>query len=234
VILLVAVVAGLGAGLLRARLQHLPYRVPDLKWIGIAFAAFFVQWLVFKLPVVRPYINIQWTAITLIGTQFALLVFTWANRSQSGFWLLGTGLLLNFAVIVANGGLMPITPEAVAHLTKAEPGMVWQVGERLGSSKDIILNAEVTRLWVLSDRYLLLPDGLGYQVVFSLGDGFIAAGAFWLLWTLGGPNKANGVGKTVQSDQNNQFKPKKENDNGYQFSRKPVDRSTDHPPSSGS
>jgi hypothetical protein len=180
-ILLGAVVVGLIAGLARTRIQRLPYQAPELKWLWLVILAFFTQWLAFRLPVSWMNLNSKWAAAALVGSQIALLVFAWANRRQPAFGLLGIGLLLNLVVIVANGGLMPITPETVAHLTKAEPGLIWQVGERLGTGKDIVLNAEATRLWFLSDRFLLLPDGVDFQVAFSLGDVLIAGGAFWLL-----------------------------------------------------
>jgi hypothetical protein len=182
-ILLGSVVVGLVAGLARARIQRLPYQAPELKLLWLVFLAFIMQWLAFRLPVSWMHLNSKWAAAALVSSQIALLVFAWANRKQPAFWLLGIGLLLNLVVIVANGGLMPITPETVAHLTKAEPGLIWQVGERLGTGKDIVLNAEATRLWFLSDRFLLLPDGLDYQVAFSLGDVLIAGGAFWLLFS---------------------------------------------------
>ncbi len=181
-ILVSAVVVGLIAGLARSRLQRLPYQAPELRWISLVFLAFLFQWLAFQLPVVAMHINSKVAAVVLVVSQVALFLFAWANRTRPAFWLLGIGLLLNLVVIVANGGLMPITPETVAHLVKAEPGLLWQVGERLGSSKDIVLNAEATRLWFLSDRFILLPEGLGYQVAFSLGDVLIAIGAFWLLF----------------------------------------------------
>jgi hypothetical protein len=183
VILLAAVFVGLVAGLTRSRFQQLPYPVPELRWLWLVFIAFFFQWLAFRLPVSWMHINSKTAAVVLVGSQIALLVFAWANRRLPAFWLLGIGLLLNLVVIIANGGLMPITPETVAHLTKAEPGLIWQVGERLGTGKDIVLNAEATRLWFLSDRFLLLPDGFGYQVAFSIGDVLIAAGALWLLFS---------------------------------------------------
>jgi len=196
-ILLVAVVAGLAAGLLRARIRQQSYQVPELKWIWLAFLALIPQWLAFSLPVVRSRINIEWAVIALIGSQVALLIFAWVNRNQPGFWLLGIGLMMNLAVIALNGGLMPIPPEAVAHLAKANPELAWQVGERLGTGKDIVLNAEATKLWFLSDRFILLPDGLGFQVVYSLGDVFIAAGAVWLLWSLGGPRKTQDTAQSL-------------------------------------
>jgi hypothetical protein len=189
-ILLVAVAAGLAAGLLRARIRRQSYQVPEIKWFWLAFLALLPQWLAFGLPVLRSRINIEWAATALIGSQLILLIFAWINRTQPGFWLLGIGLMMNLAVIALNGGLMPISPESVAHLAKANPDLTWQVGERLGTGKDIVLNAEATKLWFLSDRFILLPDDLGFQVVYSLGDVLIAAGAAWLLWSLGGPRKS--------------------------------------------
>jgi len=188
-ILLVAVAAGLAAGLLRARIRRQSYQVPEFKFVWLVFLALLPQWLAFGLPVTRSRLNIEWAATALIGSQLILLAFAWINRTQPGLWLLGIGLVMNLAVIVLNGGLMPIPPEAVAHLAKANPELVWQVGERLGTGKDIVLNAEATKLWFLADRFILLPENLGYQVAFSSGDVLIAAGAFWLLWRMGGPHK---------------------------------------------
>lgn len=128
----------------------------------------------------------EWAPILLVGSQIILLVFVWINRKKPGFWMLGAGLALNFLVIVLNGGLMPISPENVRKVYPDVPADWWQVGERLGNGKDIVLTPSTTRLWFLSDRFLL-PEGLGFQVAFSLGDVLIALGAFWLLWTLGGP-----------------------------------------------
>lgn len=185
-VLLVAVAAGLAAGLLRARIRRQAYQVPELKFVWLAFLAFLLQYFAFGLPVTRSRLNIEWAAAALVSSQAILLIFAWVNRTKPGFWLLGIGLVMNLAVIALNGGLMPIPPEAVAHLVKANPDLAWQVGERLGTGRDIVLNAEATKLWFLSDRFILLPDGLGFQVIYSLGDVFISAGAVWLLWSCGG------------------------------------------------
>ena len=50
----------------------------------------------------------------------------------------------------------------------------------MADDKSILLKPEDTRLEFLADRFLL-PDMWGYRAAISLGDMFIAAGAFWLL-----------------------------------------------------
>jgi hypothetical protein len=52
----------------------------------------------------------------------------------------------------------------------------------------------------LSDYYTL-PDWLHYPVAFSLGDVLIAVGAFWLLWSLGGPRKEKLLGRKARQAQ---------------------------------
>jgi protein-S-isoprenylcysteine O-methyltransferase Ste14 len=185
-VLLVAVVAGLLSGLLRAQLGKTKYRPSPLRQTGYVLAAFAAQWLIFSLPVTRtnlPDIIVRWIFVL---SQLALLYFGWANRKLPGFWLLIGGLLLNLIVIALNGGLMPITPETVQWLRPdATPGS-WQIGERLGFGKDIVLTQGETVLWFLSDHFRSFSN-LSYRVAFSLGDVFIALGAFWLFWASGRP-----------------------------------------------
>jgi hypothetical protein len=115
----------------------------------------------------------------LVLSQILLALFAWLNRGQPGFAILGIGLVLNLLVIVANGGLMPITPEMVARLN---PNAIFQVGERFGASKDIVLPLEATHFWWLSDRFFL-STGIT-RFAFSIGDVLIAAGAFWAVQSL--------------------------------------------------
>jgi hypothetical protein len=160
---------------------------PNLRLVWLVPVAFVPQWLTFYLPATRKLISDDLAAAVLIGSQTFLLVFAWLNRSQPGFWALGLGLALNLLVIALNGGLMPTSPETVARLVPdALPG-AWRVGRRLGSGKDVVLPIATTRLWWLGDCFVL-PTWFPYQVAFSLGDVFIAGGAFWLLWTLGDAN----------------------------------------------
>jgi hypothetical protein len=184
-LLILAVVAGLLAGLLLAWLSKRHYNVPEIRHIWLVIVAFIPQWLAFYLPATRRAIPDQGAKAALVGSQILLLIFVWRNiyqqsiRNRLGIWLLGIGLFLNLAVILLNGGLMPISPQNVTRLVPdADPGS-WEIGSRLGTGKDIVLAVDQTRLSLLSDRFLIsLP---GYKVVFSLGDVVVAAGAFIVL-----------------------------------------------------
>jgi hypothetical protein len=185
-ILIWAVVAGLLAGLGWAWIRRDSYHPPELKLVWLVPAAYLPQLLAFNWPAARQLIPDFLAAAALVCSQILLLVFAWRNRSRPGFWALGLGLALNLLVIAANGGLMPISPEIVTRLSPNAPADSWLVGQRLWEGKDVVLTIEATRLWWLSDR-LLTPDWLPFQVAFSIGDIFIAVGAFWLLCSAGGP-----------------------------------------------
>jgi len=199
-ILTVAVLAGLLAGLARVWFGGRQPQVPQLSLVWIVVIAFLPQWLAFHLPVTRAVIPDWGAALCLTFSQATLLLFAWVNRSHAGGILLLLGLALNLLVIAANGGLMPISPEAVHRLA---PGAseTWELGSRLWGGKDVVLPLHATRLRWLSD-YFLTPRWFPIQIAFSLGDVFIGGGAFWLLWNVGraapaAPSMA--VGKGLES-----------------------------------
>jgi hypothetical protein len=193
-ILLLAVVAGLLAGLARAWYGGRHLSPLNLHLIWLVPLAFVPQWLAFFLPATRRLVPDDLAAAILVSSQALLLIFAWFNREQPGFWALGLGLACNLLVIMLNGGLMPINPDTVAQLAPNAPSGAWQVGNRLGDGKDIVLPVAATHLWWLSDRFLL-PPWFPHRVAFSLGDVFIAGGAFWLLWALGGQPKSKTKGE---------------------------------------
>ena len=178
-ILLGALLLGLLAGVGRARWQRRPYRAPDLRFIWLAVVAFLPQLILAYLPATHHLLP-DWFAEALLSASLIIfLAFIWVNRRLPGMPILLAGMALNLIVILANGGWMPISPETASHLAGGGANAASSVGGRFGA-KDVLLSPEQTRLAFLSDRFLL-PDWSPYKVAFSLGDIFIAVGAFWLL-----------------------------------------------------
>jgi hypothetical protein len=177
-ILLLALAAGLLVGLVWARWRKVPYQAPELQHFWLVFLGFLPQCIVIFLPGIRTLLPDWLIAGCLLASQILLLGFAWLNRRIAGMAILICGVALNFAVMTANGGFMPISQQTASHLVSEETLQKIQLGTRLGP-KDILLRPQDTRLEWLADRFLS-PNGFQYQVAFSLGDVFIALGTFWL------------------------------------------------------
>lgn len=103
-----------------------------------------------------------------VASYLLAAVFIVANLRVAGLWLLGLGALGNGLAIVANGGTMPASPEAlrVAGI-EGETGFV-----NSASTQDANL------AW-LGD-VLAVPASWPLANVFSVGDVLIVAGAAWV------------------------------------------------------
>lgn len=174
---------GLGAGLVTglgwSKWHGHPYRSPALNHIWLVFIGFLPQLLVIYLGNNRITVPDGLAALSIVLSQLLLLVFAWLNRRLAGMPILIAGLILNLAVIVANGGFMPIDPNTAEQIIGKDRMASLELGSRIGY-KDILLPAAETRLEWLADRFLS-PVWSSYQVAFSLGDILIALGAFRML-----------------------------------------------------
>jgi hypothetical protein len=101
-----------------------------------------------------------------IGTYVAVAAFVVANRRTPWVWLITLGGALNFAAIVANGGVMPAAPHALR-----EAGMVVNAAEFTNSGA-----VAHPHLQILGDIFWL-PSSWPVTNVFSVGDVLILVGA---------------------------------------------------------
>jgi len=150
---------------------------------GLARAPFKLGWLTFLalgLQVASVYSSVpNWFPAALLIASYALLLaVVLANIRTPGLALIGLGLVANMAVIAANGGYMPVTAEALSRAGLEHLVTTTEAGNKIFGSKDAVLSYSDTRLWVLSDILVIRKPS---PTVFSLGDLFVAGGAFWFI-----------------------------------------------------
>ena len=113
--------------------------------------------------------SFEWVGVAMVLFSFALLIIlVLLNKGQRGMWIAGVGVLMNFTVIAANGG-MPVlagAAEVASGFAVAEPDLS-------GSFKHILLD-ENSRLTFFADVIPLRFAGVSEVV--SLGDVFLALG----------------------------------------------------------
>src|SRR5690242_19154518 len=138
-----------------------------LRWIWLIVAGLAVQ------VVAMGYVGRSWTFVTanrpaiIIGTYLLVVIGLARNWRVPGMAVVALGFALNFAVIVANGGQMPVTRETIE-----ASGQGWLLtetteGQPVLHSKDILLPKDQTRLWALSDIFITPPP---VRRAASLGD----------------------------------------------------------------
>lgn len=149
-------------------------QAPADRAIGVrSLWAFFVAAAVQRLPFVLL------APDSLVGLKKALLVasyllLVWAlvrNLHFRSVRVVLFGVLLNLTAIVANGGLMPVSPEARALAGMTDLGGAW-LGKVTPQGTGILLTLDQTRLPVFTD---IIPWDL-VGGVFSVGDVVLGAG----------------------------------------------------------
>lgn len=106
--------------------------------------------------------------VMILGSFVLLMILVIANRKKPGMWIAGLGVLMNFIVIAANGG-MPV----LAGAAEVASGFEVSSPDLSGSYKHVPLD-EDSQLTFLADVIPLRLAGIGE--VISLGDIFLALG----------------------------------------------------------
>jgi len=180
-ILLLSVVVGALTGWGLARWQGRIWQPPSFQYPALLVIGFLPQWLAFYFEPTRRLFSDEVASACLVLSQTLLLGFAGLNISLSGLPFLALGLALNLLVIVANGGFMPLVAESAARLLPQDILNLIGYGERIShASKDILMMESAIRFPWLADRFVS-PDYFSYRFIFSLGDVWIAIGAFLLL-----------------------------------------------------
>lgn len=158
---LYAVVIGLLAGWIGGgRIENLTRL--HLRWAPVALAGLLVQVILFAEPVAE---IVGGMGPPIYVTSSALvLVVVLRNLAIPGLRIVAVGATSNLVAILANGGGMPVSPEALAALGKT-------VGEAYSNS----VQAANPVLPGLTDVYAL-PSWLPFANVFSIGDVLIGTG----------------------------------------------------------
>lgn len=177
---LYAIVGGIVLGWLSTRLTSAGARVAkqvgiEHLWVVPASLSVQIAWAKWwsgtpALP--------AWVRAVVPLAIVALLLMVVANREWPGARLAALGIALNLAVIVANGGLMPVSlPDASASLgtTVTHP---LREGQPVPGSKDIVVDPNRMRLGFLSD-HLTFRLPYGPLRVVSPGDVLMMAGLAW-------------------------------------------------------
>jgi hypothetical protein len=159
--MLYAVAIGLALGLLlRGRIARLGQI--RLRWAPLAIAGLAVQLVLFSGPVASV-IGDAGPPIYVASTA-AVLVAVLANWRIPGLPIVAAGAASNLLAIVANGGYMPASPDALAAIGASDGP-----GYSNSATPEVIAFAPLTDIFAM-------PAWLPFANVFSIGDVLIGLG----------------------------------------------------------
>jgi hypothetical protein len=113
----------------------------------------------------------------MIVSYVVLWCAVWLNQRLPGMRIVLAGITLNLIVITANGGYMPVLPEALAQIGYGDGAYQMQPGSIVLGSKDVVLPTQQAPLWMLGD-VLVIPEPFPRPTAMSIGDMFLAVGVF--------------------------------------------------------
>lgn len=138
-----------------------------LRWWALALGGLLFQLILFSPPVAGG-LDAPLDRLLYVASLVAVLAALLRNLEQPWFPVLALGAGLNLLVIVANGGLMPADPAALA-MAGLDAS---HAGELFGRSVPL----SDARLAILGDNWAM-PAWLPLASVVSVGDILIGTGA---------------------------------------------------------
>lgn len=151
-----------------------------VKWAWLAPLAFLMQAYLIFFPADTAGGLISARSLLLTISHILLFVVVWQNRDLGGVKLIGLGLLLNFLVMVVNGGFMPITPDALVRIGYDGNVAQMETGYIVGRTKNVVAEPGDAGLWFLSD-IMVIPRPFPIPAALSIGDVLIVLGVFLFL-----------------------------------------------------
>ncbi len=168
--MVISVLIGQASG---GRIQSLAKLELRHAWLPVGLFA--LQKLIVEIPLLNTGPPDRLAPFLLVASYGVLGMFLLVNRAIPGVKLVLIGSVLNLAVILANGGYMPVTREALERTGHADRIVVREEHAHVKGSKDIVLDRGETQLWPLSDIFRL-PDPYPFATNFSMGDVAITSG----------------------------------------------------------
>jgi hypothetical protein len=173
---LLTLVLGVATGGHPSRLARLQVRGWPLLFVAVGVQIYFAGHVT----------DAQWGPLPLragafVTTHALVLAVTVLNVPLPGMRTAAAGAGSNLLALVANGGLMPVSPQALLTVGHGSTVAALAAGAAVTGSKGILLPPAETGLWPLTDIFLL-PPPFPLPAVFSLGDILVALGLGYLIW----------------------------------------------------
>jgi hypothetical protein len=134
----------------------------EFRWWPLVVAGFLIQVVLFQDAVAAQVGSLG--APLYVASTLMVVVAVLRNLALPGIPLVALGAACNLAAILANGGFMPASPDALAALGKSEPVIY--------SNSAVVADPA---LEPLTDIFAL-PSWLPFNNIFSIGDVILAVG----------------------------------------------------------
>ena len=132
----------------------------------------------------HPFNRIEWwrlRPLMMTISYIILWIVVWLNHQLPGMTMVLVGTALNLLAIAANGGYMPISPDALARIAAGLTACQMPLGSVVLGSKDVLLSPAQSLFWMLGD-ILVVPEPFPWPTAMSIGDLFLAVGVFLFIF----------------------------------------------------